>query len=422
MIDAALPCPLAGPGGTSTQEARPAKVNLPVFCVFPAMGVILVRRLVCLLTVLSGVWVTSPARAADPPPFAWKDGDRAVLIGDALIEREQEQGMVETLITLAHLDKTVTFRNLGWSGDTVFGTARARFGTEADGFKHLVEHVLALKPTVLIVGYGMTDSFAGEAGLPRFKSGLNHLLDVLGETRARVMLLSPIAHEALGRPLPDPTRHNEVLRLYTAAIRAIAAERKAAFVDLFKPFLEFMTNRPGPEGGRPLTDDGIHLNQLGYATVAALIGTGRPGDSLSSPTLTKRVSEEIGLLARQNTVLGLGEPRREGRYRLMIDGRKAAEGEFSDCLTVVSKMTSHPQENWAEEVRQVIIAKNRLYFYRWRPQNETYLFGFRKHEQGNNAVEIPLFDPLVEEKEKEIARLKVPVKHVYELIRVEAAK
>ena len=74
-------------------------------------------------------------------------------------------------------------------------------------------------------------------------------------------------------------------------------------------------------------------------------------------------------------------------------------------------------------LRQAIIAKNRLYFYRWRPQNETYLFGFRKHEQGNNAREIPLFDPLVEEKEKEIARLKVPVKHVYELIRVgEGAK
>ena len=58
-----------------------------------------------------------------------------------------------------------------------------------------------------------------------------------------------------------------------------------------------------------------------------------------------------------------------------------------------------------------------LYFYRWRPQNETYLFGFRKHEQGNNAREIPQFDPLVEAKEKEIARLRRPVKHTYELVR-----
>jgi hypothetical protein len=69
----------------------------------------------------------------------------------------------------------------------------------------------------------------------------------------------------------------------------------------------------------------------------------------------------------------------------------------------------------AEKLRQTIVAKNRLYFYRWRPENETYLFGFRKYEQGKNAREIPQFDPLIAEKEKEIAKLRVPVPHVYEL-------
>ena len=48
-----------------------------------------------------------------------------------------------------------------------------------------------------------------------------------------------------------------------------------------------------------------------------------------------------------------------------------------------------------EPLRVAIVAKNELFFYRWRPQNETYLFGFRKHEQGNNAKEIAEFDPLV---------------------------
>ena len=66
-------------------------------------------------------------------------------------------------------------------------------------------------------------------------------------------------------------------------------------------------------------------------------------------------------------------------------------------------------------LRAVIHNKNRLYFHRWRPQNETYLFGFRKHEQGNNAREIPAFDPLVSEKERLIALLRVPVMHLYEL-------
>jgi hypothetical protein len=68
-------------------------------------------------------------------------------------------------------------------------------------------------------------------------------------------------------------------------------------------------------------------------------------------------------------------------------------------------------------LRRQIVAKNELFFHRWRPQNETYLFGFRKHEQGNNAVEIPQFDPLVASKDARIQELTVPVEHQYEMIR-----
>jgi lysophospholipase L1-like esterase len=51
---------------------------------------------------------------------------------------------------------------------------------------------------------------------------------------------------------------------------------------------------------------------------------------------------------------------------------------------------------------KLITDKNQLFFHRYRPQNETYLFLFRKHEQGNNAVEIPQFDPLIEEADRAI--------------------
>jgi lysophospholipase L1-like esterase len=56
-----------------------------------------------------------------------------------------------------------------------------------------------------------------------------------------------------------------------------------------------------------------------------------------------------------------------------------------------------------EALRALVVEKNRLFFHRWRPANETYLFGFRKHEQGRNAAEMPMFDPLVEKAEKAIA-------------------
>jgi hypothetical protein len=71
-----------------------------------------------------------------------------------------------------------------------------------------------------------------------------------------------------------------------------------------------------------------------------------------------------------------------------------------------------------ERLREAIHEKNALYFHRYRPQNETYLFLFRKHEQGNNAVEVPQFEPLVEQQEKRIAELRVPAPRQYELVRM----
>jgi len=67
-----------------------------------------------------------------------------------------------------------------------------------------------------------------------------------------------------------------------------------------------------------------------------------------------------------------------------------------------------------EALRKKIQEKNRQFFHRWRPQNETYLFGFRKHEQGQNAREIPQFDPIVASHEEEISKLKQPVQRTYE--------
>src|SRR5256885_17153720 len=81
------------------------------------------------------------------------------------------------------------------------------------------------------------------------------------------------------------------------------------------------------------------------------------------------------------------------------------------------KGTGHPQILPFSPPRRSsdLIPKNRLYFHRWRPQNETYLFGFRKHEQGKNAKEIVAFDPFIARAEAEIAKLRVPVAHQYEI-------
>src|SRR5215470_16833843 len=59
--------------------------------------------------------------------FELRDGDRVVLLGDTLIEREQAHGFIELMLTARFPDRAVTFRNLGWSGDTPWGEARVSF-------------------------------------------------------------------------------------------------------------------------------------------------------------------------------------------------------------------------------------------------------------------------------------------------------
>jgi len=69
-------------------------------------------------------------------------------------------------------------------------------------------------------------------------------------------------------------------------------------------------------------------------------------------------------------------------------------------LFVKSLGLSLPKGTQHASLRETIIAKNDLFFQRWRPQNEIYLLGSRKHEQGRNGAEIPQFDPLIAEKEQ----------------------
>ena len=110
-----------------------------------------------------------------------------------------------------------------------------------------------------------------------------------------------------------------------------------------------------------------------------------------------------------------------GRFDLKVDGQ-LIDTKSTDQWGQGVRIIAGPDLSQFDRLRQTVNRKNELFFYRWRPQNHTYLFGFRKHEQGNNAVEIPQFDPLVAEQEAEIARLKKPVPHLYELTRNEKEK
>jgi hypothetical protein len=285
---------------------------------------------------------------ANQPKFELHDGDRVVFLGNTLIERAQKYGYWETMLTARYPNKNITFRNLGWSGDTVWAESRGIFDPPAVGYKRMIEHVGRLKPTVIFVGYGNNEAFAGKAGLPAFIKQYNTLLDDLTRVSAkgvRFVLVSPMLHESIGPNFHKVKTINAKTEVYATAVKEIASRSDCRYLDLLslqKRWYEVDAN---------LTYNGLHLDQEGYHKLTHLLRAGlRYEKSRHSEADTERLSQ----------------------------------------------------------LRQVIIAKNRLYFYSWRPQNITYLFGFRKHEQGQNAKEIAEFDKLIVAKEKEINRLKQP--------------
>lgn len=320
------------------------------------LTVCFLRRLILLGGLLASVGLSS-GLSAEQLPFELKDGDRVAFIGDRLIEAEQQAGWIELMLTTRFADRNVTFRNLGWNADSPAGESRlglslVQAGREAadEGWRQLVRQIEDVKPTVVFLGYGMANSFAGEGGLSTFTSQMNRLIDTLQRVTpgVRLVILSPLYHETLGGAWPVPTAHNAQLNLYSHELSQIASARGAHFVPLYTA-LETRAATPAGKSN-PVTFNGIHPTDNGFKVIAdvmekELFGATRPGRWLTSG--------------------GTIEP-----------------------------------------LRQAIVTKNEWFFHRSRPANLVYIFGFRKHEQGQNATEIVRFDRLIEAEEKRIAQMR----------------
>src|SRR5262249_50249437 len=88
-----------------------------------------------------------------------------------------------------------------------------------------------------------------------------------GKSAPCLVLFSPIAHENLhDRNLPDGSEDNTRLELYTAAMAEVAKANNVRFVDLYKPSRELYA-----KAAKPLTINGVHLNEHGNEEIAKVI-------------------------------------------------------------------------------------------------------------------------------------------------------
>ncbi|MEM8488200.1 MAG: SGNH/GDSL hydrolase family protein [Bacteroidota bacterium] len=363
---------------------------------------------------------------AQPSDFGLEDGDRVVFIGDGLFENDLDHGAFEYALTTTWPNRRVTFRNLGWSGDTPAGISRDHFTNPPTPYEHLIEQIKSTNATVAFVGYGAHLAFESDAALDQFNTELASLLDTLDALPARVVLLTPAPQEAERSPAPSVDQYNAQLARVAAAIESVATARNYTFVDLFKALL--------PQADDPsvhISQNGIHLNALGYhlagrALQAQLTGTPETpllsvnlddGGHTTAITGVQASKKEVSFTVALSTLPALNPATegmqplqitglRRGRYSVWVNNNKAGSATAAELANAIPIAT--PLGKQATELQALIVKKNRTYFHQYRPQNETYLVGFREYEQGQNARELQLLDPLIGEVENEIGRLRIP--------------
>ena len=269
---------------------------------------------------LSGLFCVSSLHAEGG--FEFREGDRVAFLGDAFMEREQYSGWIEMAATTHFADRTVTFRNLGWSGDTPAGASRCglsllQAGLEPadEGWRQLQKQPATYRPSVVVTGYGMAASLPGGETTGDFGREFERLLDQAkkpeGGGEVRILVLG--APPRFLRPgetdaTPEVQAQRKHLAEINATMRAAAEKRGLSFVSL-----DALADLKG------LSDNGIHLDEDGYKAVA------------------REIERQLGW----------------------------SKGDWDKGDT-------------ATALRRAIIRKNQWFFHRSRPANMAYIFGFRK--------------------------------------------
>lgn len=205
-------------------------------------------------------WFTAPARAAEETP-AWEptDGDTVVFLGSAFTEQEIKHNHLETALSAAWPERTITFRNLGWTGDTPAAAARGHW-QGGPGYPRLMDELAELKPSVVFLFYGSTSIEAPAT----FVNELQTLVTDIRRLAARVVVVTPPLAEAVaGSPVPVADIN---------AGRAAIAQMTVAHCRVDRlPVIDLHALMRAGVAPPAFTHDGLQFTEAGYRWTAELI-------------------------------------------------------------------------------------------------------------------------------------------------------
>lgn len=378
--------------------------------------------LVRTISVLAFLFITLAPTACNGQNF--QERDRVAIVGNAFADLMHLHGYFETLLRHRCADKNIMVRNFGWAGDTLNDRARP------ENFASEDQWLSDYKTDVIIICFGMADSFAGDGGLAEFgielKSLANHYQSQKynGALAPRLIFVSPIAHEDVGLSRVDVQQRNQDLKNYTDTMERICRELKISFVDLFSPSNELMDQANSSR----LTNNGIQLNAYGYWAISqVLVEKIVPGKSplrvvfdvggqlpktdggvinqISQtengltwnveandwPTLPPPTGSKVhaSLKRFQDQVVITSLP--AGKHRLSFPGGQSMTATAQQWAAGVV-INSSPRHQQLEGYRKSVNEKNLKYFHGWRALNQVHIVGERKKSPSGRALPAELVE------------------------------
>jgi len=315
-----------------------------------------------LLTVVILLSCVSPVLRADESknPIGTESGDRIVILGGGFAERLQYFGYFETLVFHHSSSRAPVIRNMAWSGDEVSMMPRPYnfirsagvgepddpnpgygFGFEPDADHRILSaHLKARNADTILLCFGAPESFQGEAGLPKFAAKYQGLIDKLQSQKFN------------GESSPRLILVSPIAQENPGGAHSDPSGRNE-HLELYSGKIEEIAKQ-----------NALHFVDLFGPTLAAMEGG---------------VSERL-------TIDGL---------QLNDRGHRVVAEELARGLGITD-----PWSGKMENLRQLVVEKNKQFFFRWRPINGEYVYGRRREPFG-----VVSYPPEMEQLDKMIAEL-----------------
>ena len=427
---------------------------------------ILHRSLILMALLLASPLLPKTATAAEK--FFIHNGDRVAFLGDSITQQRLYTTYLEAYTLSRYPKWKLTFRNVGWGGDTSWLRQRSHtdeaklFAAGPEEQQKMVEQavaaglgrdVLPLKPTAITIKFGMNDHAYQAFREDIFRAYVrsqSQLAKVLEKNGARVAFLTPQPIEDK-RPDPDKVAKNMSLRKFSDGLKQVAVEQHALFVDQFDPYMAIMMQaRAGDTTALIGGGDAVHPGPPGHTIMAwavlkglgasplvssaeITVQNGKPkagslkqcklqklkaeGDSISFDRIDASLPMPIDSRALPALKLApiLNDLSRyelkvtgltADKYDVAIDGEKAGTVTKEELAAGWNMTTAEgPIAKQTAELLKLVFDKNNVFFERWRNVQ------LKPNRQG----ELPALDQKIADRETRINEVRQPKPHHFEL-------